>query len=1166
MRSRHSRSTWMVAFAWLAMAGSAAAEPDQRDLPPFVMIVADTSGSMEWVPDCNCPDGGCPECLPDCDLSNDTTTLEPPAKKKNRWAMVVESLTGKFTDFQCLKLDRLASNGMTYDVDYSKPYHRPWVCPNGDRLCGYPGTSAAPIQIQNGLLDNYAGRIRFGLATFDGMLTYVGKPDLIKASVFSDVLSQAADGSYSYGGAKAVHYPTCEEDYLVDSGLRGRTAPEGGLISLDSTNACPTPPCDMYELNEQIQANLLAARTFGGTPTAAALDDLYYHFKTDLTDSLAACRDRYAILITDGYPDDDFRQYGCDCKRGIPTKYGYCPADEDPDKMKCPYPLAKEAAYSLAHGKDGDDPQLKQLFVVGMSIDDVDAKATLNEIARAGNSTDDDMDGNEAFFAKDPSTLTATLDRVLGDMTKPISRSVPAFVTGLSGVQYQVSTGFDLTSATPPPGFSPPWQGIVERRRFECDTSGILTSPALKDEEKFHLELNKQTTRSLWSAVPASATSTMASGLLTRGYSDSECGLLGCSRTELSSFDRAVFRLGDDTLKDTLMDWMYGKAGSVRANVKMGDIYHASPTIVGPPVDDPGDQSYTLFRDSALIKERPIITYVNSNDGVLHAFSLEDYPAPKMPAPTVHPGLTLKGGQELWGFVPPILLKDLNNQLSAHRLNLDGTPVVKDVFFSKGTAPSATDYHTVLIANMRGGGKGYMALDVTDPMVPKFMWQFTDPDMGYTYGQPEIVQAMYEFPEGQPATLRAMAILPGGKGSKGTGPGCSGLTQPSMRVPGSSGSRFTTVADPDSTTSTQTILHRAEVQCWERQGRALFFVDVETGKIIKKIADDGSTMVFRSPLTGSPTAYQDSVGTVATEGFVLDADGVLWRIDLTDTNPRKDEPLAGWTVRPFHDVFWDGGPSEGETTYERPILSLDSRRRLVILLGTGDTDNFEKPTVKNRIVSLTEMFMTSPPTRPADYAAALNWEHKVDGGNGFVDSELVTGTMALFDGQLFAASFISVGDATNPCASGLGRLWSFHFRDRDTDDPNPVSGSASSGSARTYGPTRVPVVSSDTSGANAELGLFNIPTSAAESNLLILGLGTTQRASCDSSGTDISNYFSPAMPRIQAQAQPSIWIVAQASSNNSSRLRAGSQLGTLEVKLNRPLAFSQVSSWAGSIE
>jgi type IV pilus assembly protein PilY1 len=1169
MRTGFVGSIWLAAVcAVLCFASTASAqkEPDMRAIAPFVMIVADTSGSMEWRPDCQCTTTDC-NCYPDCSLLNDAQQKAPPGKK-NRWAMLLESLTGSFTDFQCVPLTRTDPAHFTYDIGYPKPFHRPWACPGGATWCAYPGTETAPIQIQNGLLDNYASRIRFGLATFDGMRTYTGAGDLVTARNFNQSLSNGEQGSYSYGGAKVVRYPTCGEDHLIDSGIRSASAPEGGLISLNSA-LCTTPPCEPSVVNAAIQNSLLNTRTFGGTPTASALDDLYYHFKTELNDPMASCRERYAILITDGYPDDDFREYpvpGCDC-----AARGNCPPDENPLDMKCPYPTAVQAAYDLKHGRSTststDEPQLQTLFVVGMSIADNASRVGLNAIASAGGSVDSDKDGNEAFFADDPATLTSTLDQLLGDLTRPISRSVPAFATGRTGLQYQVSAGFTISSETVAPGFTPPWKGILERRRFLCTEKGDVSSPTLSDDDRFDVQLNKQSARSLWTALPTSPTRAKVEGLLDRLTADTQCGINGCTRTELRDVPTALFGPIDEPRKVTLLQWMYGDTGSVRANMKLGDIYHSSPAIVGPPVEDPGDQSYTLFRESRLIQDRPVMMYVNSNDGILHGFVLEDY---------LVGGTSYKAGRELWGFVPPNLLDNLDSQLTAHRLNLDATPVVKDVYFSKGNTPSALDYKTVLITGMRAGGNAYMALDVTDPQNPKFMWQFWDLDMGETYGQAEIVQARYSWPPGQPASLRAMAILPGGKGEKGnSGPGCSSTTfsANSMRSRDGTASRFATKSDKD--LKAAEILHRAEVQCWGSKGRALYFVDVETGKLIKKIYDDDNTLsngiMFPSPVIGSPTAYQDAVGTTATEGFVIDADGVLWRIDLTSTDPRKDDALTGWTVRPFHDLFWDLGPTEGETSYERPILSLDELHQLVVIVGTGDTDNFEKTTVMNRVVSLTELVKSPTPVSPSDYVAGLNWElradDRTDGTAGFVRSELVTGTMSLFAEQLFLASFISVGTSTDPCSSGLGRLWSVHFNQRDPARVNSTYGSASSGAVRTFGPMRIAVTQPDGT-ASADLGLFNIPRAAAEPNLLVLGLGSTQRITCDATGDNIGNYYSPnsSLVSIKQQTQPSIWIVAQASSDNRARNRAGSRLGTLEVQMNRPLEFSQVSSWAGSIE
>jgi type IV pilus assembly protein PilY1 len=924
-----SLMTLVFAVGGARRAHAQTGDPDIRNIQPFVMVIVDSSGSMERLPNCQCTTLGCTECLPNCALTNDATH-EPPPGKKNRWSVLLESLTGKFTDYQCNELQRTAANGMTYDLGYSIPYHQPWACPVGT-VCPYPGTSTTPIQLENGLLDNYAGRLRFGLMTFDGAATYAGAPDLVPAATFNPLLSNGAPGSWSYGGAKTFHYPTCTTDYMMDTGVRSPDATEGKLISM---NSCATPPCDMYAVNAAIQTSLLQTRTFGGTPIAGSLDDLYYHFKNDMVDTYSSCRGRYAVLITDGYPDDDYRKYpfpGCNCKAEL-----NCPTNEDPNAMHCPYPKAEDAAYNLIHGQTGDTPQMQKLFVVGISIgSDPLTKSWLNLIASNGGSTDTDGDGNEAFFADDPATLTSTLDSLFGGLSKPVSRSVPAFATGLSGIQYQVSAGFQVSNDRPVAGIAQPWTGILERRRFLCD-GRTLTSPTLDSSQgdRFQEVLNARSgyDRYLFTALPSSAVSVpVLNGPLTRGSAGAACGTTYCTQPALLAIDYRWLNLPDPTGKQQIFDWMYGAPGSVRVNNKLGDIYHSSPTIVGPPNVDPGDDSYTQFRDSAVVTERPVVLYIGTNDGILHAFSMETYPLSGMTL-TVHAGQSYAAGQEMWGFVPPVVLDNLKDQLTSHQLSMDGTPVVKDVYYSKGTTATATDYHTVLITGMRGGGNAYIAMDVTDPVLPKFLWQFTDPDMANTYGQAEIVQAMYALPSSTSTTptLRAMAILPGGVGKKdlaGTGPGCNGLTTQSMKVIGSQGTRYTTLTD---VTSTQTLQHRSEVQCWQQKGRALYFVDIETGELIKKIFDNDTDVtngiVFPSPISGSPTAYQDTVGTVATEGFVIDQDGLMWRIDISATDPKPNDPYAGWTVRPFHDLFWDMKPTDGETSYEKPILSLDTER------------------------------------------------------------------------------------------------------------------------------------------------------------------------------------------------------------------------------------------------
>ncbi len=1158
-------------------------EPDVRDIPPFVMLVVDSSGSMEDLPACTCASPtDCSNCQPGCHLVN--TFGEPPKTadgheaKKNRWAVTLEALTGKFKDFECTPLARTAANGMTYDENYSIPYHQPWKC-GGGGACPYPGPDA---QETNGILDSYKETLRFGLMTFDGEYTYKGGSDLINEASFNTTLSEGIEGMWSYGGKRPVRYPGCTDLYYVDSGARGITATEGKLITLNS-DQCTTPPCDFYQINSAIQDALLKTRPYGGTPIAASLFDLYEHLKTDVEDEFKACRPRYGILITDGAPDPDFRDLRCHCGDEDPTVP--CGGGLDGSTFECPYPLAQDVAKKLVAG-DGtaDNPkQLDKLFVLGMSVQDADARLTLDKIANAGLT-------DKALQADDPNTLRSTLDNVFSPLLRPISRSVPGFATGITGIQYQVSTGFQITASSLS-SEAPPWTGLIERRRFVCNpTSGQLEEPALESSDLFQNVINTQSVsrRRLWTAtpsvsfVPADVEKKLATGSSTCSGETCRCDTSGCREVDLNSVEITKEILTTTEAQRTaLINWMYGP-DSIRKDRRLGDIYHSSPTLVGAPMDEPADDAYTRFRsERPEVKERPLVMYVASNDGILHAISVEDYPATGYPLTkhASHPLVPLKAGEELWGFVPPILLPKLKHQLASHQFNLDATPVVKDVFFKRGDSASETEYHSVLIMGMRGGGNAYFALDVTDPLEPKFLWQFTDDEMGKTYGQPEIVQATFNFAdvEGQTPTLqtRAVAILSGGQGVKknvDSSPadlvGCTFDKRPSMKTSG--GTPYESWrAEQDDTGGPNPAKHRGSIQCWERTGRALYFVDVQTGRLIKKVVDSdldpgNGGYLFPSPLIGTPTAYQDAVATIADRGFVMDADGVLWRIDMRSQNVEKDKGLEGWTVRPFHDLFWDKDvPSGGELSHERPILSLDEKRRLVVIVGTGDTDNFSKPNADNRVVSLTEVTSQEEPDEPEDFHAKINWElrNEGDSGNALVSTELVTGSMALFEGQLFVSTFIANLGGTDACDYGRGRLWSLDYVKGDPSDKN-VPWDSGGPDPETLGPMRIPVVDEALVDTNGEL--FNIKPSAAKSNLLIQGIGTTQRQSCTPPDPDpLNSYFAPSLANIVQNDPPAIWVVAQASRGDQ---RKGSALGSVQTKVQRRITFSRVMSWASSVD
>jgi type IV pilus assembly protein PilY1 len=69
---------------------------------------------------------------------------------------------------------------------------------------------------------------------------------------------------------------------------------------------------------------------------------------------------------------------------------------------------------------------------------------------------------------------------------------------------------------------------------------------------------------------------------------------------------------------------------------------------------------------------------------------------------------------------------------------VDGTPVIADVY-----NPTTQVWKTILVGGLNSGGSGYYALDVTDPVNPVALWEFSsddDPDLGLTYGNPIITK------------------------------------------------------------------------------------------------------------------------------------------------------------------------------------------------------------------------------------------------------------------------------------------------------------------------------------------------------------------------------------------------------------------------------------------
>ncbi len=159
----------------------------------------------------------------------------------------------------------------------------------------------------------------------------------------------------------------------------------------------------------------------------------------------------------------------------------------------------------------------------------------------------------------------------------------------------------------------------------------------------------------------------------------------------------------------------------------LGDIVSSEARYVKTPMFEYTDPGYSDYKSSTLITTRASAVYVASNDGMLHAFNAET-------------------GKELWAYVPELVLPQLHrladpNYGQNHQYYVDGSPEVGDVCPSTPTTPcSGAQWRTILVGGLNRGGRGYYALDITDPANPALLWEFTNANMGYSYGNPRITK------------------------------------------------------------------------------------------------------------------------------------------------------------------------------------------------------------------------------------------------------------------------------------------------------------------------------------------------------------------------------------------------------------------------------------------
>lgn len=337
-----------------------------------------------------------------------------------------------------------------------------------------------------------------------------------------------------------------------------------------------------------------------------------------------------------------------------------------------------------------------------------------------------------------------------------------------------------------------------------------------------------------------------------------------------------------------------GKAAYRARGAVLGDIVGSKVDAVGPPTQvfsDATNPGYAAFKTSYAARN-PVV-YVGANDGMMHAFDGT---------------LGSNGGKELFAYVPSFLYQGpcspsctptVNGLASLglgaagttfiHHAMVDATPQAYDVDFANGTGNP--NWRTVLIGGLGKGGKGYYALDITNPaaltteaqVAAAVLWEFGGPTnsaqgtLGFTYGDPVVVKTkkygwIVAFPSGY---------------------------------------------------------NNADGQGW------LFIVNPVTGALLESIPTGVGSAASPAGLAYASAYVADYTDNTADSIYAGDLQGNVWRFDLTQPAPAKGVAATPYPAPTLLAVLTDpSGNPQPVTTAPLIEIQPNSLKRYV-MLGTG---------------------------------------------------------------------------------------------------------------------------------------------------------------------------------------------------------------------------------------
>ncbi len=555
--------------------------------------------------------------------------------------------------------------------------------------------------------------------------------------------------------------------------------------------------------NKQAMLNkIFATHPHGGTPLRSALIHAgeYYRSGTPIPDSdfptsdkplrSSSCQINSSVIVTDGIYDNDYYQveesdpiyttphpeYPLEDHDGSPTTAISIPSEESIRSRtdSTSTSLADIAAfyydtnvgvevngteekmplhmrtYAISFGPKGDllpgdidpkssswpDPFLNTPLTAGETVDEIATrlgKAKIDDLLHAATYSE-----GKFFNANNSLDLVDSLKEAINTITSTQGSAIQ-----VSFSNYRLDDSSLSFSST----FSPTaWTSSLSAKLI--DAEGLVTT---EQWEAGELLTNRTIERQI---ITYDGTTNAGKAFST---STGTNGLSDTAKQTILQIPSASWSDDKHTEEaNKLIDFIRGDDSEPSFREReslLGDIVNSSPIYVGPPgmfYPDYGLYGETGKRYSSFWqahKTRTPMLYVGANDGMLHAFNATAGQS--------------NSGQEIFAYIPEsvhgtlksLSLTDYHNN---HRYYVDSTPIIADAYFrSKGEAER--NWHTVVTGGLGAGGKGWYALNATNPSVLLHaetnannivLWEFNEgddtsnasenSDIGYSFSKPII--------------------------------------------------------------------------------------------------------------------------------------------------------------------------------------------------------------------------------------------------------------------------------------------------------------------------------------------------------------------------------------------------------------------------------------------